>query len=212
MFGFFSSWREDTYHRLMAIQWGKSMVYLKAIMVMCPGASPQRIFPSIRSVPQRGTSKDSRPPLTPVKPIHRVTLYHLIHSRHHLTMGFWGREKLIPGSWQQSNPWAGRPNPTESHPSLPLFRACRGCNGAPPPSHGRSLPQRLVGALLFFESSSEIYFLWVSRVILRSGWTSWWLFLIHWAWGLPCGRATMPRDGGPGLQWNRVVLSELPPG
>lgn len=179
LFGFFSLWREGIYHRLMSVHWGKAVPYLKVISVMCAWPSPWRIFLSLISVSQQRISEVSRPALTLLKPLHGVRVYILLHWRHHLPMAFWGRRRLMPESWQQSNPWAWRPNPIETHPSLPLFRASRGKhNGALEPLNGRSLLQRLVGVLLW--KLLEFYFLWVSRVILKSGWASWWCFIIHW--------------------------------
>lgn len=132
----------------MSIQWERSIPYLKAIPVMCSGASPWSIFLATKTVPQQGISMDTWPTWTPLKPVHRVRLYLLLHSRHHLSTAFWGTERLTPESWQQSNPSARTPNSIRNPPSLPLFRAYRGKHsGVLPSSHGRILPQRLVGAL-----------------------------------------------------------------
>lgn len=134
----------------MSVHWGKAVPYLKVISVMCAWPSPQRIFLSLTSVSQQRISEVSRPALTFLKPLHGVRVYILLHWKHHLPMAFWGRRRLMPESWQQSNPWAWRANPIETHPSLPLFRASRGKNnGALEPLNGRSLLQRLVGVLLW---------------------------------------------------------------
>lgn len=187
LFVVFSSWREDICHRLMS-QWGKNMPYFKTFPAICAQASPWNIFPSLTSVPQQGISEKSWPALTLLKPLHSVRVYILLHWRHRLPVVFWGRRSLMPESWQQSNRWARRPNSLKTHPSLPLFRASRRRHsGVLPPSNGQSLLQRLVGALLW--ELLEIYFLWVPRVILISGWASWWCFIIRWCQSLGLGTA-----------------------
>lgn len=194
---FLSSWKQDIHHRTMSLQWGKAVPYLQILPVIWAQASPRRMLPSLRLLPQQGISEHSWPALTPLKSPHtlRIVLPWLHHP-------LWGEGTMVTAaSWQQSSPWAWTANPTEGQPSSPLSRAPRGKHREPP--QGRSLLQRSVGALLHF--------------ILINSWASWWWLITHWCQSLgtgdrfPCGCLCLgPSSWGdlmaPGAQSNKLLL------